>query len=285
MVFAVSCLLALAGAAPKPAADAEAEADAFYHGNGAAPFHAVQAGNCKTDVEVLVTQKCVPTTENVCETKTVDTEEIEYEKVCKEVIDTICDQPAYGYHTISKREAEAEADADAEADARYLAAHPHIAHAPLSAVHVAAAPVHVAHVAAAPVHVAQVAVAHVQVAPVAAHAVAHSVTKTVKHACREVKTQHCVDNPKAKNVPVQVEHCHTVTKVACTNVNNEIPKTTCEAVETTHVSHAAYAAAPVAHAVPVAHVGYVQAPHAAPLAAVHGAYGSPVAQAAYGSGY
>merc|ERR1712128_333332 len=291
MVFAVSCLLALAGAAPKPAADAEAEADAFYHGNGAAPFHAVQAGNCKTDVEVLVTQRCVPTTENVCETKTVDTEEIEYEKVCKEVIDTICDQPAYGYHTISKREAEAEADADAEADARYLAAHPHIAHAPLSAVHVAAAPVHVA-------HVAQVAVAHVQVAPVAvhlapvaAHAVAHSVTKTVKHACREVKTQHCVDNPKAKNVPVEIEQCHVVTKVACTDVNNELPKTTCEPVETTHVSHAAYAAAPVAHAVPVAHVGYVQAPHAAPLAAVHGAYGSPVAhaapvaQAAYGHGY
>merc|ERR1712123_371731 len=237
-----------------------------------APFHAVQAGNCKTDVEVLVTQKCVPTTENVCETKTVDTEEIEYEKVCKEVIDTICDQPAYGYHTISKREAEA----------RYLAAHPHIGHAPLSAVHVAAAPVHVAHVAVAHVQVAPVAV---HLAPVAAHAVAHSVTKTVKHACREVKTQHCVDNPKAKNVPVQVEHCHIVTKVACTDVNNEIPKTTCEAVETTHVSHAAYAAAPVAHAVPVAHVGYVQAPHAAPLAAAHGAYGSPVAQAAYGSGY
>merc|ERR1712086_915260 len=49
------------------------------------------------------------------------------------------------------------------------------------------------------------------------------------------------------NFPVEVEHCHTVTKVTCTDVNNEIPKTTCEAVETTHVSHAAYAA-PIAHA-------------------------------------
>merc|ERR1712106_42563 len=199
-VFAFSCLIALAGAAPKPEADAEAEAeaDAFYHGNGAAPFHAVQAGNCKTDVEVLVTQKCVPTTENVCETKTVDTEEIEYEKVCKEVIDTICDQPAYGYHTISKRDADAEAEADAEADALYRAAHPHVGHAiraPLATAlleqhaHVAAAPVHVAQVAVAHVQVAQVAqvaVAPVHLAPVAAHAVAHSVTKTVKHACREV---------------------------------------------------------------------------------------------------
>merc|ERR1712036_51988 len=102
--------------------------------------------------------------------------------------------------------------------------------------------------AAAPLAAAPVAA----VAPVAAHAVAHSVTATVKHACREVTTEHCVDNPKIKIVPVEVEHCHTVTKVACSDVNNEIPKTTCEPVETTHVSHAAYAA-PIAHA---AYVGY-----------------------------
>merc|ERR1711874_182297 len=203
-VFAVSCLLALAGAAPKP----EAEADAQFI--AAAPYHAtVPAANCKTEVEVLVTQTCVPSAENVCTTETVETEEIEYEKVCKEVVDTICDQPAVapaavGYHAIYKREAEAEAD-----------------------------PQFLAH-------------------PYAAHVVAHSVTATVKHACREVTTEHCVDNPKVKLVPVEVEHCHTVTKVACSDVNNEIPKTTCEQVETTHVSHAAYAA-PVAHA---AYVGY-----------------------------
>merc|ERR1712165_693370 len=116
-VFAVSCLLALAGAAPKP----EAEADAQFI--AAAPYHAtVPAANCKTDIEVLVTQTCVPTAENVCNTETVETEEIEYEKVCKEVVDTICDQ----------------------------------------------------------------------------HAVVHSVTATVKHACREVTTEHCVYNPKIK---------------------------------------------------------------------------------------
>ena len=98
-----------------------------------------------------------------------------------------------------------------------------------------------------------------------AHAVAHSVTATVKHACREVTTQHCVsgdispaspallhhhhlpsfqvDNPKIKLVPVEVEHCHTVTKVDCAPVENPIPTTKCEAVETTHVSspYAAYA--------------------------------------------
>merc|ERR1712027_233970 len=173
----------------------------------AAPV-AVPAANCKTEVEVLVTQTCTPTAENVCTTQTVDTEEIEYEKVCKEVTDFLCDAPAAGY--IVKREAEAEA----EADPQYLIGGYHSA--PL---------------AAAPV-----------VAPVA-HAVAHSVKATVKHACREVVTEHCVDNPKIKLVPVEVEHCHTVTKVDCAPVENLIPTTKCEPVETTHVSspYAAYA--------------------------------------------
>merc|ERR1712121_322207 len=212
-VFAISCLLALAGAAPKPEADAEADPQ-YLAAPLAAPYAAaVPAANCKTVNEILETSHCVPSTENVCTTKTVDTEEIEYEKVCKEVTDTICDTPAVvagGYHTLGKREAEAEADADAQ----YLAGLPY-----------AAAPL-----AAAPV------------APIAAHAVAHSVTTNVKSACRDITTEHCVDNPKIKIVPVEVEHCHVVTKVTCTPVENPIPKTTCEPVETTHVAHAALAA-------------------------------------------
>merc|ERR1712212_540649 len=163
-VFAISCLLALAGAAPKPEADAEADPQYL-----AAPYHAVAAANCVTEDEILTTSHCTPSAENVCTTETVETEEIEYEKVCKEVVDTICDAPAAavvagGYHAIVKREAEAEADADAQ----YLAGLPYAA-APLAAAHVA---------------------------PIAAHAVAHSVTATVKHVCREVTTEHCVDNPK-----------------------------------------------------------------------------------------
>merc|ERR1712106_1141485 len=150
------------------------------------------------------------TAENICTKQTVETEEIEYEKVCKEVIDNICDGPFA--HGVYKREAEA------EADAQYFAGLPY---------------------AAAPL-------AHA-VAPVAA-AVAHSVTATVKHACRSVTTEHCVDNPKVKLVPVEVEHCHTVTKVACSDVENKIPKTTCEPVETTHVAHAAYGLPAVHHA-------------------------------------
>merc|ERR1712121_411303 len=188
-VFAVSCLLALAGAAPAP----DAEADPQFL--AAAPYAAVAAPNCKTEVDVLVTQKCTPTTENVCTKATVDTEEIEYEKVCQDVVSKICDgAPVVGYHALAKREA------DAEADPQFYAGYAH------------------------------------HVAPVA-HAVAHTVEATVKHACREVTTEHCVDNPKVKAVPVDVETCHTVTKVTCEDINNEIPKTICEPVETKHLTH------------------------------------------------
>merc|ERR1719323_2278678 len=186
----------------------------------AAPVAAIiPAANCKTVVEILTTQVCTPAAENVCNTVTVDTEEIEYVKECKEVQDMICDQPAVAvapaaYHAIAKREA----DAEAEADAQYLYG---------GYAGYAAAPV------AAPL--------------VAAHAVAHSVKSTVKHACRTVVTEHCVDNPIVKAVPVEVEHCHTVTKVACEPVDNEIPTTQCEPVTTEHLSHAAVAA-PVAAA-------------------------------------
>merc|ERR1711970_1352775 len=115
-VFAFSCLLVAASTAPaaeaeaKAVADADAEADPYYFAT--AYQHTAPAPKCKTDHEVLKTQSCVPFTENICETKTVETEEIEYEKICKDVVETLCDQPAYGYHEISKREAEAEADAD-----------------------------------------------------------------------------------------------------------------------------------------------------------------------------
>merc|ERR1711971_367271 len=244
-VFALACMAALAGAAPA----AEAEADAQFLGYAghhvaaplahavAAPvapiaYHAAPAPTCVTEDVILVTQVCTPAAEEVCSTETVATQEIEYEKVCTEITDTLCDAPvAHAAYAYGKREAEAEPEADA--DAQYFAYGHHAAYAAAPAV--AVAPV------AAPLPVA--------------HAVAHSVTETVKHACREVTTEHCVDNPKIIEVPVEVEHCHTVTKVTCADVENKLPKTTCEAVVTSATSHAAVAAPlPVAHH--VAPVGY-----------------------------
>merc|ERR1711973_338149 len=164
----------------------------------AAPVVAATAPNCKVENEILVTKSCVPTAENVCTKELVDTEEIEYEKVCKDVVDTICDAaPAAAIAHIAKREAEADADADADADAAVL-------YGGLGGI---AAPYGAGHIA------------HAAVAPVA-HAVAHSAVTTIKHACHEVTTQHCVNNPKVKIVPVEVEHCHTVTKVSCSDIEN-----------------------------------------------------------------
>merc|ERR1712130_230102 len=217
---------------------ADADADAQYFGYAAhtaplahavaapvAPvaYHAAPAPTCVTEDVILVTQVCTPAAEEVCSTETVATQEIEYEKVCTEIVDTLCDAPVAAvapaaYHAYGKREAEAEADADA--DAQYFAYGHHAAYAAAPAV--------------APLPVA--------------HAVAHSVTETVKHACREVTTEHCVDNPKIIEVPVEVEHCHTVTKVTCADVENKLPKTTCEAVVTSAPSHAV---APAAY-----HAGY-----------------------------
>jgi hypothetical protein len=252
-IFALSYLLAVTGAAPaaeaEAKAEAEAEADPHYFATG---YHnTIPAPNCKTDHEVLTTQACTPSTEKVCTTKTVETEEIEYEKICKDVIETLCDQPAYGYHKISKREAAAEAEADPAIIAsstfadQTIPAIPaaHVA-SPYVPAPVAAAPAAYGHVAA-PVVAAPVVAAHViahppvAAAPVA-HAVPHSVTSKVKHACREVTTEHCVNSPKVKLVPVEVENCHVVTKVKCADVENKIPKTTCEPVETVHLKHASY---------------------------------------------
>jgi hypothetical protein len=279
-IFALSYLLAVTGAAPaaeaEAKAEAEAEADPHYFATG---YHnTIPAPNCKTDHEVLTTQACTPSTEEVCTTKTVETEEIEYEKICKDVVETLCDQPAYGYHEISKREAEAEADADPaiiasstfadQAIPAIPAAHvasPYVpapvAAAPAAYGHVAAAPAAYGHVAAAPV-VAPAVIHPPAVAAPVAHAVAHSVTSKVKHACREVTTEHCVNSPKVKLVPVEVENCHVVTKVKCADVDNKIPKTTCEPVETVHLKHASYN---VPH--------HIAPHHVAPHHVAHKAYG------------
>merc|ERR1719371_105596 len=95
-------MAALAGAAP--AADADAEADAQFLGyaghhvaaplaHAVAPVAVAPAPNCVTEDVILVTQVCTPAAEEVCSTETVATQEIEYEKVCTEIVDTLCDAP------------------------------------------------------------------------------------------------------------------------------------------------------------------------------------------------
>merc|ERR1712060_54960 len=181
-LITMACLLAMSTAAPT--AEAEADADAQFYGS----YPTVPAPNCVTEVDVLVTQVCTPHAEEICSTETVQTEEIEYAPICKDIVDVLCDAPApHAAPYLVKREA--------EADPQFFA--------PL-------------------------------------HAVGRTITETVKHACREITTEHCVDSPTVIPVPVEVEHCHTVTRVTCEPVENQLPRTVCSPVETTHVSHANY---------------------------------------------
>merc|ERR1712124_154112 len=67
---------------------------------------------CTPSTEEIEIQSCAPRAENVCTTEDVVSEEITYEKRCKEVVNKHCAGVAPLAHAglIVKREAEAEAD-------------------------------------------------------------------------------------------------------------------------------------------------------------------------------
>merc|ERR1712025_826465 len=197
------------------------------------------SSNCKEESVELITHSCSPTAESFCIPNTLDTEEIEFEKVCVDVVNTICDDPtiatpaftAFKHKRAADAEAEAVADAGAEAvpeaDPLLIASHIINPAAPkISAVlsHVG----HAGHLAVPPAP-----------APVPAlvGAVPHPAVATITHPCHQVSTEHCFDSPKVKQVPVDVENCHTVTKVSCTEVKKRLPKTVCTPVTTTEVSY------------------------------------------------
>merc|ERR1711981_1253650 len=211
----VSMLAAVAVAAPEPQLP---YLGGLGYAGGAVTAHVPPA--CTPSTEEIEIQSCAPTTENVCKTEDVASEEIPYEKRCKEVVNKHCAGVVGHAGLIVKREAEAEAD-------------PQFLHAGLGYAHAGIAPY--AH--AAPL---------VAPAPVA-YAVPQAVTETIETPCTEVKTEHCVDVPIIKPIVTPVETCHVVTKVVCTPAVHSIPKVTCEA-GTTEVTHHVPIAAPHGYA-------------------------------------
>merc|ERR1712156_1173014 len=196
----VSMLAAVAVAAPEP----QIPYGLGYAG-GAVASHVPPA--CTPSTEEIKIQSCAPRAENICSTADVVSEEITYEKRCKEVVNKHCAGVVGHAGLIVKREAEAEADAQI------------LAGLPLA--HGVAPYAHAAFAAPAPV----------------AYAVPQAVTKTIETPCTEVKTEHCVDVPIIKEVVTPVETCHVVTKVDCTPAVHSIPKVTCEAGTTEVVHH------------------------------------------------
>merc|ERR1712066_1096608 len=197
-----SCLAAAALGAPgEVARDPREGKQLLAAGLPATPLLR-HAPNCRIEHEVIAVQSCTPRPEQVCDTVDVDHQEIEYEKICKEVTSTHC--PVSPGHIIKR---------EAEADAQYYPglSHPGLSYPALTYPRVAAAPV------AAPV----------TIAPTVA---------TVKHACHEVTTEHCVDSPKAVTNTVPLEHCHVKQVVDCVPAEQTVPKTVCDPVETKHIA-------------------------------------------------
>merc|ERR1712036_165868 len=103
----VSMLAAVAVAAPEPQLP---YLGGLGYAGGAVTAHVPPA--CTPSTEEIEIQSCAPTTENVCKTEDVASEEITYEKRCKEVINKHCaGVVGHAGGLIVKREAEAEADA------------------------------------------------------------------------------------------------------------------------------------------------------------------------------
>merc|ERR1712149_124651 len=198
----VSMLAAVAVAAPEP------QLLGLPYAGGAVASHVPPA--CTPSTEEIEIQSCAPRAENICSTADVVSEEITYEKRCKEVVNKHCGHLAHP-GLIVKREAEADADA---AVPLLHAGLPYAGH-----------------------------VGYAGIAPFAHHAVAipAPVTKTIETPCTEVKTEHCVDVPITVEKVTPVETCHVVTKVDCTPAVHSIPKVTCAAGTATVVEHVGYA--------------------------------------------
>merc|ERR1712083_264483 len=195
----VSMLAAVAVAAPEP----QIPYGLGYAG-GAVASHVPPA--CTPSTGEIEIQSCAPRAENICSTADVVSEEITYEKRCKEVVNKHCAHVggyAHAGHVV-KREAEAEADAQVFG---YGGLHHGLGYAGYA-------------------HPAPVAVA-----------LPAPVTKTIETPCTEVSTEHCVDVPIVKDIITPVETCHVVTKVTCTPAVHTIPKVTCEAGVTEILEH------------------------------------------------
>merc|ERR1712170_155140 len=95
----VSMLAAVALARP----EAKAEADPFFYHHGVVGH---VAPTCEHGADTLEVQTCAPRADEACTTADVVSEEITYEKRCKEVVSKTCSP------VIVKRSAEAEPEAD-----------------------------------------------------------------------------------------------------------------------------------------------------------------------------
>ena len=189
-------IIAVAKAAP--GAEAEAKADPQYLIN--TPFRAAGVTtvnpNCKVEQIPFVTQSCTPYADRVCVTNDIETEEIEYEEICKDVVNTVCNPAAL----------------------------------PVAAPAAPLSPTIPANSAVQVLRKRREAEAKAQFFAPGFTYPTTGFRTTLTTSCQEVVAKHCASNPKVKVVTIPVESCHTVSKVRCTEVENTVPQTSCEPV-------------------------------------------------------
>merc|ERR1712129_662149 len=171
----VSLLAAVASAAP----EAQIGHLGLGYGLGGGVVSSVPA-TCVPSTEEIEIQSCAPSTDTVCVTNDIASQEIDYEKRCLEVVNKHCAHIGHaglGYAHAGLVGHVVKREADAEADAQVFGYGGYAHHAPVAV------------------------------------ALPAPVTKTIETPCTEVKTEHCVDVPIVKEVVTPVQTCHVVTVV------------------------------------------------------------------------
>merc|ERR1712241_878032 len=135
--IAIFCLIGAVSAAPKPEAEADPQ---FYAGHPfgypyAAPVaYAPVVPVCTTVEEEIEVQTCAPRVENVCTTTDVTSQEITYEKQCKEVVEKNCAPGAVAAPALVLKKAEADPQFLAHPGVYGLAPHVALASPPTAVV-------------------------------------------------------------------------------------------------------------------------------------------------------
>ena len=148
--------------------------------------------SCQTEVEVRTRRECVPTTENVCTKRTVYSNKVVYEEVCKDVVTYKCDHIPILPPTEKdpNRHPEPEPEPEPVAHGRRRR-----------------------HVIP---YIAPITYAHTP----------------IKSTCHTVTTKQCSNVPKVIAVPKDTDVCSTVTKEDCKDVPYEINRSKCSLITT-----------------------------------------------------
>lgn len=171
------------------------------------------ASNCQLTHESITTQKCTPTSDEVCVPVTYPNQKVVYTKKCQEVTSVHC--PTTPGRVLSKREAQ----------------HPALFYNPWQIRPLYVYPTY--HPATTGYKPANLFVSKPPTVTVPEAVPVDTPTQAVEqeeeedNGCHEVTSEHCWDQPVVASEPLVVNKCHSVTRVTCVPEVKKVPKTLC----------------------------------------------------------